>query len=284
MFQFHAPLPALLLTLPHFILRFCMAIYPARDMYSAPAYKRQRRTATSVLAGNFDSRFPRERDVLTSLLNGVPKYPAVEKVEEDEERRARRKERKEREQKIKPAKPAPKPVEKARPAATTTASTSTAVPATTKRATPAPRASTTTSSFWQARPAIHIPTIQRSVSVTPPPMPSSPPDTPDPSESSATSRTSSKRPRTPYDGEDIDDRSRSRSKSVATDAPLSAHLPPKQRKKRAAARKGWKGWVEGSPPPSDKLINLDVVTVLTERTTRSGRKIDTPGEQRDIWI
>jgi len=42
-------------------------------------------------------------------------------------------------------------------------------------------------------------------------------------------------------------------------------------KKRAASKKGWKGWVEGSPPPSEKLINLDAVPVLQERRTRSGK-------------
>ena len=75
----------------------------------------------------------------------------------------------------------------------------------------------------------------------------------------------------------------SRSSSMETSTP-PPNAPPRQRKKRAAARKGWKGWVEGSPPPSDKLINLDVVTVLTERKTRSGRSFDGPGEGKDFWI
>lgn len=264
---------------PQFNHHLQMAVYPVHDMSAIPAHKRQRRTATSVLAGDFDSRLPRERDVLTSLLNGVPKYPAVEKVEEEEERRVRRKEKKEREQTTKKAKPAAKPVETARPVASTSASASAVASTTIKRPTPVPRAPTTTSAFWQARPAIHIATMQRSMSVTPPPMPSSPPSTPGPSISSGTSRTSSKRPRTPDDGEDIDDRSSTRSRS--TFSPQPSRRP---RKKRTAARKGWKGWVEGSPPPSDKLINLDVVTVLTERTTRSGKNFDAIGEGKDYWI
>ncbi len=37
------------------------------------SHKRRRRTATSVLAGNFDPRPLAARDVLTSLLNGVPR-------------------------------------------------------------------------------------------------------------------------------------------------------------------------------------------------------------------
>lgn len=267
-----------------------MAVYPFLDMATIPAYKRQRRTATSVLAGDFDYRTPRERDVLTSVLNGVPKYPLVEKVEEDEERRARKRERKEREHAKKRPKPAPKPADKARPPLpTASASTSTALPPAASRLSPTPRASNTPSSFWQARPAINIVAGQRSVSVTPPPMPSSPPDTPGPSTSSVTSRTSSKRPRTPGDDEDFDDRGRSRSHSVMSSTPpltTSAPVVPRPRKRRAAARKGWKGWVEGSPPPSDKLINLDSVTVLTERTTRSGKSFDAvgPGEQKDFWI
>jgi len=56
------------------------------------------------------------------------------------------------------------------------------------------------------------------------------------------------------------------------------------RKKRVAVRKGWKGWVEGSPPPSEKLINLDEVQVLTERKTRSGKSFDGVGLAKDDWI
>ncbi|KAJ3490814.1 hypothetical protein NLJ89_g11403 [Agrocybe chaxingu] len=53
--------------------------------------------------------------------------------------------------------------------------------------------------------------------------------------------------------------------------------PP--RKKRQAAKKGWKGWceIEGSPPPSERLIKLDVPPVLQERRTRSGKSFDAIG-------
>ncbi|KAJ7885292.1 hypothetical protein B0H14DRAFT_3737237 [Mycena olivaceomarginata] len=47
--------------------------------------------------------------------------------------------------------------------------------------------------------------------------------------------------------------------------------PPAQRESPATARKGWKGWVEGSPPTSDKLINLDAFPVLQQKRTRSGK-------------
>jgi hypothetical protein len=133
------------------------------------------------------------------------------------------------------------------------------------------------SSFWRAhgssyRPTIHIATMQRSVSVTPPPMASSPQSTPEPSISSATSRTSSKRPRTPADD--------------YPDSETLSHYrsAPQPRKKRIAVKKGWKGWVEGSPPPSEKLINLDAVPVLQERRTRSGKSFDAIGVGKDGWV
>ncbi|EKM57543.1 uncharacterized protein PHACADRAFT_26207 [Phanerochaete carnosa HHB-10118-sp] len=253
-------------------------------MYTLPPQKR-RRSATSVLAGDFDTR--PQRDVLTSLLNGVPVYKAVEKAEEEEDRRARKKERRERDKDKKrvrlPTKPAdkqPLPV----PSTSTSASVPLAAPAPPKRpphAPPrAPSASTSMSSFWQARPTINIATMQRSRSVTPPPMPSSPPTTPGPSISSSTSATSSKRPHTPDDGEDVSHRGR----SVGTGSPPPPPAP-KLRKKRIAARKGWKGWVEGSPPPSQKLINLDVVDVIPgERRTRSGKSFDAIGIGKDSWV
>ena len=54
--------------------------------------KRMRRTATAVLAGQFDPR--PARDVLTSLLNGVGPYRPIEG--EEEEKRLKRRERKEK--------------------------------------------------------------------------------------------------------------------------------------------------------------------------------------------
>ncbi|KAI0696831.1 hypothetical protein BC835DRAFT_1414061 [Cytidiella melzeri] len=244
-----------------------------------------RRTATAVLAGQFDVR--PQRDVLTSVLNGVPVYELVEKTELEEDRRARKKERKEREKEREKDKKRAKSLSNApeRPhivaSSSTVASTST-VPVKRSQPNPVPRVTpTTTSSFWQARPAINIATGHRSNSVTPPPMPpSSPPATPDPSHSSATSTASSKRPHTPDDEGSVTDRGR----SIDSMSPQPDQLSRPPRKKRQAARKGWKGWVEGSPPPSEKLINLDVVPTLGERKTRSGKSFDAIGVGKDSWV
>ncbi|KAL1946243.1 hypothetical protein VTO73DRAFT_15370 [Trametes versicolor] len=245
-----------------------------------PAYPyKRRRTATSVFAGDFDPR--PARDVLTSLLNGVPTPKLTE--EEQEARRVRKREKKERQREKrdredkKRARAAAKAAEKP---ALPVASSSTAPPTligASKAAMPLPRA--TTSSFWQARPQITIPSLHRSASFSPPPMPSSPPPTPGPSMSisSRTSATSSKRPYTPDDDDDID----GRNQSVETDC---TEPTLKYRKKRTAARKGWKGWVEGSPPPSEKLINLDMATILPERKTRSGKNFDAIGLGKEGWV
>jgi hypothetical protein len=66
-----------------------------------------------------------------------------------------------------------------------------------------------------------------------------------------------------------------------SEVPPLLHRP---RKKRPATRKGWKGWVEGSPPPSQKLIKLDDVQVLEERRTRSGKSFDAIGLGKDSWV
>ncbi|EJF57387.1 hypothetical protein DICSQDRAFT_111848 [Dichomitus squalens LYAD-421 SS1] len=245
-------------------------------------YKR-RRTATSVLAGDFDPR--PQRDVLTSLLNGVsmPK-PTEEELNARRERKREKKEKERRERerekektekkRVKAASKAPEAVAAPIPSTSGTPATSSAIAPLKSASIAAPRA--TTSSFWQARPQIVIPYLQRSASFSPPPMPSSPPTTPGPSVSSRTSAVSSKRPFTPDD----DDELPGRQQSMESDG--SMHKRP--RKKRPAARKGWKGWVEGSPPPSDKLINLDSVTVLAERKTRSGKSFDAIGAGRDGWV
>lgn len=245
-------------------------------MSAFPPYKRQRRTATSVCAGFYDPR--PSRDALTSLLNGVPMYKEVEKDEDVKKAKKKEKKEKEKKEKEKDKKRAAglvKPVERPPAVAGPSTSASAAANGKNKRPIVAPRPVPATSSFWQARPTIHIASNHRSVSITPPLMPSSPPTTPGPSLSSATSATSSKRPRTPDDNEEIDDRAPS-----STPPPA----PPKQKKKRVAVRKGWKGWVEGSPPPSEKLINLDVVPILTERKTRSGKNFDAIGVGKDGWV
>jgi len=237
-------------------------------------FKQARRTATTVLAGDFDVR--PQRDVLTSLLNGVSPYTPLLRTDDDEIRRQRKREKKERERERKRARLAAQLEEKV------FGDSLDAVAAPNVFPVAVPRPSASTSSFWRGhtRPSIHIATMQRSVSVTPPPitsplLPSTPASTPGPSNSSSTSRTSSKRPRTPDDYEDLMHNDHERAERV------SAHVP---RKPRAAAKKGWKGWVEGSPPPSEKLINLDAVPVLQERRTRSGKNFDAIGVGKDGWV
>ncbi|KAI0252510.1 hypothetical protein BJV78DRAFT_1201156 [Lactifluus subvellereus] len=233
-----------------------------------PPHKRRRRTATSVLAGDFDPRPP--RDVLTSLLNGVPRYSVVESP--DDMKREKRRDKKARERVKKRAKSAQEvPVNGESGAHHDTVPPIADVPLHSKDF----LFDTSSSSTWGSRPVLHLATTQRSVSVTPPPMPSSPPTTPGPSISSSTSRTSSKRPHTPGDDSDLD----------GSQADITESTPqPRPRKKRPASRKGWKGWVEGSPPPSEKLINLDAVKVLEERRTRSGKSFDAIGLGKDSWV
>lgn|SRR6266850_1757661 len=232
-----------------------------------PPHKRRRRTATSVLAGDFDPR--PSRDVLTSLLNGVPRYAAVESA--DDMKRERRRDKKARESFKKRAKSAQdEPVNGESGARRDTVPS---IADTTLHSKDFPF-DPSSSSAWGSRPVLRLATTQRSVSVTPPPMPSSPPTTPGPSISSSTSRTSSKRPHTPGDDSDSDE-----SHTVGSGPSL-----PRPRKKRPAARKGWKGWVEGSPPPSKKLIKLDQVQVLEERRTRSGKSFDAIGLGKDSWV
>ncbi|KAI6148661.1 hypothetical protein BKA82DRAFT_18461 [Pisolithus tinctorius] len=254
-----------------------MSLVMPTHAFAYHPFKQRRRTATDVLAGNFDLRPP--RDVLTSLLNGVGPYKEVEKDEEMRRSRRREKEKeKDRERRERER-------EKKRAALATADERPSADPPSTSHLPPPASAqaisaqSAQPSSFWRARgssqrPTINIATNQRSVSVTPPPMASSPRSTPGPSSSSVTSRTSSKRPRTPCDDGPIDEA------IVATSPP--SHPPP--RKRRVAVRKGWKGWVEGSPPPSEKLINLDIVPVLHERRTRSGKSFDAIGVGKETWV
>ncbi|KAH8113866.1 hypothetical protein DFH11DRAFT_1597892 [Phellopilus nigrolimitatus] len=246
-----------------------LALHP----FARPAPVKRRRTATSVLAGDFDPRPP--RDVLTSLLNGVGPYKLVEGDEQD--RRLKRRERKQREREKKRLKKQqaraehPEGVRRQHSASHIVA---VAGPSVAPRASSSvePAVNSSTSSFWRIRgPAI---VATRSVSPTPPPELSSPP-TPGPSVSSSMSYGSSKRPHTPEDGFSLLDHSMS-------SPPATAQL--RLRKKRSAAKKGWKGWVEGSPPPSDKLINLDAVPVMVERRTRSGKNFDAISEGTDTWV
>lgn len=244
-------------------------------MPSMPPRKRIRRSATAVMAGVFD--MPPSRDVLTSLLNGVQKYSAVEK--DEEEKRIRRKERKDQRKKA-------RAIERATAEGSATTIRGSA-PNAMSISVP-PLVNSRASSFWKsksttvpkARPEINIASIQRSLSVTPPPMHSpqaTPEATPGPSVSSDMSRGSLKRPYTPDDNEEISYRQIS--------GPPDEDQPTRrERRKRLAAKKGWKGWVEGSPPPSEKLINLDAVPILQERRTRSGKNFDAIGVGKEGWV
>ncbi|PPQ73745.1 hypothetical protein CVT26_011865 [Gymnopilus dilepis] len=249
--------------------------------HNMPYYPKKhiRRSATAVMAGNFDPLPP--RDVLTSLLNGVGPYREVEKEKDPEAKKKRKEEKRERKRARTLARLQQQ--ERAASDAGRHATVDSNIPSSSSL----PHISISTpSNFWRVgtskqhteRPTIHIPAQQRSVSVTPSPttstlrLPSTPGSTPGPSMSSSTSRTSSKRPRTPDDDE------------LMHAEPEAVPQPPRPRKKRAAARKGWKGWVEGSPPPSDKLINLDAVPLLQERRTRSGKNFDAISIGKDGWV
>lgn len=242
-----------------------MAVLMSQRTTIAKTLKRRRRSATAVLAGEFDPR--PKRFVLTTLLNGVSANQSVEL--EEKTKREKKREKRERDRERKREKAAAAREMKERGVASTSNMPALVTTAPSKISAPVTHSMPTASSFWRARPAIHIASMQRSVSITPPPIPSSPVSTPGPSISSSTSRTSSKRPYTPDDDDEIDQ------KPI-----LPSRQPPK---KRVAVKKGWKGWVEGSPPPSEKLINLDSVPVLQERKTRSGKAFDAIGEGKD-WI
>lgn len=255
-------------------------MFTTPSLATRPPPLKRRRTATGVLAGDFDPRPP--RDVLTSLLNGVGPYKAVEG--DEDLRKARRRERKQRERELKKdrkQKAGSERKDKARKGSN--AGRSSSVVTTVAGVLQGTRASSlglstgeplvnpSCSSFWRTRgPAV---TATRSVSPTPPPELS--PPTPGPSISSTMSIGSSRRPRTPEDGFSL------------TDEPLKHPQPveqPRPRKKRQAAKKGWKGWVEGSPPPSNKLINLDSAPVMVERRLRSGKNFDAISEGKDTWV
>lgn len=239
------------------------------SVFSRPC--KRRRTATTVLAGDFDPRPP--RDVLTSLLNGVGPYKPIEG--DVEERRKKKEERRAQEREQRRLKKQQARAERAPEVARKQSLGHGAVASASGHSTPSrstPTVNNSTSSFWRTRgPVVQA---ERSVSPSPPPDFYNPP-TPGPSVTSSTSRTSSKRPHTPEDGYSIYD-------AIMVSPPPQSI--PKQRKKRVAARKGWKGWVEGSPPPSDKLINLDSAPVMRERRLRSGKNFDAISEGHDRWV
>jgi len=269
----------------------------------APPLKRRRRTATSVLAGDFDPR--PQRDILTSLLNGVKPYRPPMTQGELREKEARREKRREREQ-MEEARRLERRNEIVTQRENTKIKTN-------------HREKTSSSSkyqshnahgrkdFWSGRPSIGS-------DVTPDDLSD---------HSSYISHPSSKRPYTPPDDE---------MESHAIDGPSHQRLDPnahsarrpgrpakkrrshisherygldgqpnpemesgeshvrKEPRKRVAHRKGWKGWVafdeldpEATPDPT-KLIELDRAVVLEDRRTRSGKNFDAIGEGKDTWV
>lgn len=237
--------------------------------------QKRRRTATSVLAGHFDPQ--PQRDVLTSLLNGVGPNKEVEGEEEIRKLKKRKEARRDKRRDSSVRRDSFVDLTTTTDAPPVASSSSHPPPL------PAQQPPQKKKTFWTARPErpnIQLMPMERSVSVTPPPgyspvnLPSDSP-TPGPCMSTSTSRTSSKRPRTPEDDQDL------------LDADSQGETPPperRERKKRFAHKKGWKGWIEGSPVPSDKLINLDSAPVLHERRTRSGKNFDAISVGKDSWV
>ncbi|KAJ3572668.1 hypothetical protein NP233_g2939 [Leucocoprinus birnbaumii] len=245
-----------------------MAVLLPRPMPHYP--QKRRRTATSVLAGDFDHQ--PHRDVLTSLLNGVGPNKEVEG--EEEIRKAKKKKDPKKDKQRESSARHDSFIDLTSPLTAPPVASSSSLPLLPLSAPQQPKKK---KGFWSAKPGPERPNIQlihvERASVTPPrgfsPIPiSSNSPTPGPSMSTSTSRTSSKRPRTPDDYEGLEE--------VNLDQP-STPPPPKQRKKRFAHKKGWKGWIEGSPAPSAKLINLDHAEVLQGRKTRSGKAFDAIG-------
>lgn len=226
------------------------------------------------MAGDCDLR-PR-RDVLTSVLNGVPPNPEAENMGWEEKKRPERiiqelevasseipKKKRGRPPKIRPKAPdaLATPTTPALGATTTSASAPVANPVISTPTPVRPLAGTPfdVTSFG-GRTVIQMLSQGRARSLTPPLMQSSPPTTPGPSISSSTSQVSSKRLRTPDD----------------LDMPPPSPQPPKERRRRQSTRKGWKGWVEISDDEEDtsKRIKLDdPVPVLKEKRLRSGREL-----------
>ncbi|KZT34763.1 hypothetical protein SISSUDRAFT_245667 [Sistotremastrum suecicum HHB10207 ss-3] len=219
--------------------------------------KCRRRTATAVMAGDFDPR--PQRDALTSLLNGVKPYTprlTEEQMREKEELRLKRKEQKRgKEKEMGP---------KVRHANTSQNIQDPSVDA--RRVVPDDAPSTVdhpqggdneSRSKKRKRPGDGMSSFWMASSVrTASSMINSPEHTPEPSDhSDYSSRSSSKRPHTPED--DLLRR------SASTDPRLE---------------------VDEDELPKDKLIELDSVPILQERRTRSGKNFDAIGEGHDTWV
>lgn len=266
-----------------------------------PPLKRRRRTATSVLAGDFDPR--PQRDVLTHLLNGVRPYrPPLtpEELIEKEVAREKRRERErlgeaERERRRKEKRGLRDSMKDRLTADELYGSSSKSK----RRESNGPR------DFWSGRPSVSSDATPDELS----------------DDDSCMSQPSSKRPYTPPDDEMRFDSSagpsRKRShhpsstgrrpgrpakkKRVVIDVDAytgsggyftdsDGHIRRREPKKRVAHKKGWKGWVayeelgpEEAPDPS-KLIELDRAIVLEDRRTRSGKNFDAISEGKDSWV
>ncbi|KAJ7870611.1 hypothetical protein B0H14DRAFT_3107120 [Mycena olivaceomarginata] len=201
---------------------------PTVSLLFLPMKLQSRRTATAVLAGNFAP------DVLTSHLKGVGPHTPLLRTDDEVQNEEKRKNGE-------------------RKAGGGLAERTNAVPFAGAFSISIPKPTATSGSFSRARPHNHIVTMQRCASVTPPPctsllLPSTPTSITGPYNSSSAARASFKWRHIPDDDPDF---GREQHKLRAPRAPL-----------RAAAKKGWKGWVEG------------IVPVLPERRTRSGKKLD----------
>ncbi|KAI0035830.1 hypothetical protein K488DRAFT_82720 [Vararia minispora EC-137] len=266
-----------------------MAVMLSDHPSYCPPNKKRRRTATSVCAGDHDPR-PR-RDVLTSMVNGVPPSPEAEMRGIENGRRglpylpvrtavesspSGSGKKRGRPPKVRPAPPAADVSAPAPAPVKTLASVSIPTSATPKLPAASPPAFDP--SIYGTRPHVHLPQDHRSRSFSPPNMgPPSRPSTPGPSISSSTTRTSSKRPHTPDDGFLIP---AFRDASSSTPEPTISEQPmkrPPRKKRNTALRKGWKGWVEISEDEeeaSTKLISSEAPLILSaERRTRSGRVV-----------
>jgi hypothetical protein len=269
----------------------------------APPLKRRRRTATSVLAGEFDPR--PERDVLSSVLNGVKPYRPPLTERDLEEKRARKDRRRERE-KLEDARREQRRREKAQEREHSKHKTLDRE-ASSSASKSKPHDLQGPKDFWSGRPSMT--------------SDATPDDLSD--HSSSMSYPSSKRPYTPPDEEmglnaaSGPSHYRSEARPNGTRRPgrpakkkrpvvsIEPHelngqtiidvdmesAPRREPKKRVAHKKGWKGWVaydelnpEEAGPDPNKLIELDRAIVLEDRRTRSGKNFDAIGEGKDTWV
>lgn len=253
-----------------------------RASYSPyPRPPKRRRTATGVLAGNFDWQ---PRDVLTSVLRGIDyhdmagRHRSGQRTSSNAQKYRRKIKRVDedvvKEQSLQTDKGKQKEVTDRGEVPLIDLLMNTSSRGAAQRL---GHINHRTASFWGGNSS--RPESARSVTPSPPPPELSPhPSTPGPSNAN-TSRGSSKRPRTPEPEVEVEP-----VVDVVQEAP-----PIKIRKKRAAAPKGWKGWVsiendEQPPVISDKLIELDKAPVLKDRKLRSGKDFGAISIGEETWV